>query len=131
MNLWCISNFEIFLKKHFLYLFDRNYQILQNSISTTKSNFWHRIYVQVPFLICVDNLHLVFIISFFFSLISPFISPFIFLLFKSNIHTRCGTWSHLGKGPYKIISGQKYEFVMYFKFRDFFEKKIIPIWQKS
>ena len=130
MNFWWISKFGIFLKKYFLYLFDINYKNLyapQNKTFDTKFMF--------KFLFLFDFIthtwYFRYLFSFFFSLYLFSYSSVYFWFSKSNTHTMCGTWSHLTEGSYKRISGQKYEFFMYFKIRDFFEKIFfVHIWQK-
>ena len=68
---------------------------------------------------------------FSFLLFLSFFSLHFFWFYKSNIHNKCGIWSHLRKGCYKRISCPKFEFVMYFKNSWFLEKIFfILIWQK-
>ena len=59
---------------------------------------------------------------FSFLLFLSFFSLHFFWFLKSNIHNKCGIWSHLRKGCYKRISCPKFEFVMYFKNSWFLEK---------
>ena len=126
MNLWFISNFENFWKKYFLYLFDRNYKILETPQNHTfGTEFMYR------FLFLFELITYTWYFCYLFSFLLFFLFLRLFLFFKSNIHTKCGTWSHLRKGPCKIISGQKYEFVMYFKFRDFLKKKNIYLFDRN
>ena len=76
---------------------------------------------------------MVFLLSFFFllSYLSFFLFLRLFLIFKSNTHTMCGTWSHLTKGLYKRISGQKYELLMYFKIWDFLKKYFVYVFDRN
>ena len=75
-----------FFEKIFLL---HNWQKLYNFICTTKSNFWHQIQAQVPFVIWVHNPHLVFLLSFFFSLIYLFSYSSVYFWLLKATHIPC------------------------------------------
>ena len=108
-------------KKYFLYLFVRNYQF---QYASQFRIFYTKFMCRYCFLCELITHTLYFCYLFSFLLFLSFFSLHFFWFYKSNIHNKCGIWSHLRKGCYKRISCPKFEFVMYFKNSWFLEKNI-------